>query len=192
MLGKVLTALRIAEPKKLAHHPTHAVVHMRDEDEERHEKLLLHVGAVAPDFVLRTIHGGKVSLDDALRGGEVLILTFWRYGNVACRDGIRCLQAIYDRTHTRGLNALAINHGDGYDEIAKFKRQSRLSIPIVEDGEGEHDTAAKYGVHTYPTTYVISPDRRIAERFIGFDEISMRHAFEHMGLNIEIPRSTTE
>ncbi len=185
MLDKVLATIRVADPKRFAKLPTHAVVAgIPDDEVERLERKLLHVGQPAPGFVLRTPEGCKLSLEHCLEGADVLILTFWRYGSITCRQGMRFLQAVYAHTHGRGLNALAVNHGDEYATIARFVRESRLTLPIVEDGEGENDASAKYGVHVFPTTYVISPDGHIAARFVGFDEDVLRHAIEHLGLHV--------
>lgn len=76
----------------------------------------------------------------------------------------------------RGLAAVAVNFGDQAETIAAYFAKEKLSLTPARQEKGEVSEA--FGVRTYPTTYLVGADGKVAWRAVGFDEESLRSALE--------------
>ncbi len=129
---------------------------------------LLDAGVMAPDFSLEAIDGGRAELGPMLRGRKALLINFWFAGCGPCREEFPHLQRLYEECKDRGLAVLAINCGDTAGEIRPFLEEHGLTFPVALAGEGAEDVSRRYGVHGFPTTYILRPDGRVAARETGF------------------------
>jgi thioredoxin-like negative regulator of GroEL len=76
----------------------------------------------------------------------------------------------------RGVAMVAVNFGDRQETIAVYLAKEKLALVAARQEKGEVSDA--FGVRTYPTTYVIAPDGKVAWRMVGFDEASLRSALD--------------
>ncbi len=71
--------------------------------------------------------------------------------------------------------------------VANYRKSGKFTFPMVLNGKGAGDVAAKYKVAFYPTTYVLDSKGRITARFVGFDDKThnqLKAALRKQGLSI--------
>jgi peroxiredoxin len=105
----------------------------------------------APDFTLRDIGGGTVSLA-SYRGGLVL-LNFWATWCGPCRDEMPSMENLSRNFGGQGFTLLAINQKESAAQVTSYMRTHGLNFPTPLDSDGR--VSAAYRVYGIPVTYVI-------------------------------------
>ncbi|MGD1074666.1 MAG: TlpA disulfide reductase family protein [Thermodesulfovibrionales bacterium] len=120
----------------------------------------------SPDFTLRDVQGGKVSLS-GLRG-RVVLLEFWATWCPPCRESIPELNEIFKKYKDRGLAVLGISmdsDGDASATVSSFMKEQPMLYPVVID-DGKVST--QYGVTSIPSLFLIDKNGNVVKRFSGF------------------------
>ncbi|KOP67828.1 alkyl hydroperoxide reductase [Bacillus sp. FJAT-18019] len=137
----------------------------------------LKPGQRAPDFTLMNQNGQEVKLSDYR--GQTVFLNFWASWCPPCKVEMPYMQDFYINHQNEEVIILAVNmtHLEkSASEVDSFIKKNGLTFPVLYDQNG--DSTHRYEVVAYPTTYVISPDGTISERFQGaIDEDLMVRAF---------------
>jgi peroxiredoxin len=120
-------------------------------------------GALAPDFDLETLSGGRIQLSD-LRGRPVLI-NFWATWCGPCKLEMPAIQAQFDQ-HSSDLVVLAVNFDEPAEEVQGFADELGLTFDVLLDPGGEVN-AKVYQVRGYPSTYFVDRDGMIQAVQIG-------------------------
>ncbi|HAM53511.1 MAG TPA: thioredoxin [Nitrospiraceae bacterium] len=120
----------------------------------------------SPDFTLRDMRGGKVSL--AGFRGRVVLLEFWATWCPPCRESIPELNELYKRYKDRGLVVLGISldsEGDAASAIVSFMKEQPIIYPVLID-----DTKASmlYSVSSIPALFLIDKNGNVVKRVSGF------------------------
>jgi peroxiredoxin len=119
----------------------------------------------AASFEAATVQGKSIALDD-LRG-KTVILNFWATWCPPCRAEIPTLNAF--NAETRGTRTVLIGLASGssqtQDTVQPFMKAEGIRYPVILDTT--RTITARYGVHTLPTSIVISPEGKIVERRTG-------------------------
>ncbi len=126
------------------------------------------VGAAAPDFTLRDLHGGNVSLSSYR--GHVVLLDFWATWCPPCVASVPELIALEKKYKDRGLVVLAVSLDEGGDAPAKlsaFSRDHSINYTVLLTNE---DVENMYNVGSIPTMYVIGRDGTIRSTHMGYME----------------------
>ena len=105
----------------------------------------------APDFTLRDIGGGTVSLA-SYRGGLVL-LNFWATWCGPCRDEMPSMENLSRNFGGQGLSLLAINQKESAAQVTSYMKTHGLNFPTPLDSDGR--VSAAYRVFGIPVTYLI-------------------------------------
>jgi peroxiredoxin len=94
-------------------------------------------GAPAPDFTLKTLDGGEVTLSK-YRGHPVLI-NFWASWCVPCRVETPELVRVYTTYQTEGLVVLGVNwtSQDSLVEVEAFVQEFKMTYPVLLDETGK-------------------------------------------------------
>ncbi|MHC4519697.1 MAG: redoxin domain-containing protein, partial [Planctomycetota bacterium] len=95
------------------------------------EDFLLEFGQEAPDFELRSIRKGTISLSDYR--GKVVWLCLWDVGSPACRAQMTYLQSLHDEHKDKGLVILGLNTVDDRRIARAFLKTNGISFPIILD-----------------------------------------------------------
>lgn len=126
------------------------------------ETVAPQVGALAPNFTLRDIHGDQVSMT-GLRGKNVII-NFWATWCGPCRLEMPYLQKLYE-AHEGDLVILAVNFDEPETAVAAFTDELGLTFDVLLDpGAVVQDV---YEIRAYPSTYFVDEEGVIRAVRIG-------------------------
>lgn len=84
--------------------------------------------------------------------------------------------------HPKGLQIVAVNYGDSAQIIQKYVKQGKFTFPIVLNGAGKTDVAAKFGVQAYPTNIVVDRSGKVRAALVGFDEAKLKTVLAKLGV----------
>lgn len=128
--------------------------------------------APAPDFKLPDLKGTTHSLADYR--GNVVALTFWSTSCSPCRVEVPALIELQKTYGEKGLRVVgvAVRESDKED-LALFARVKSINYDVLL-GSTEAEKAFG-GIKDTPTTFIITQDGRIFERYVGLQE---RETFE--------------
>jgi thiol-disulfide isomerase/thioredoxin len=130
-------------------------------------------GKPAPDLKFKDLNGKEVSLSDLK--GKVVFLNFWATWCDPCRIEIPWLIEMQAKYGPRGFTVVGVAMDDeGKSVVAPFLEKERfdvngqklpMSYPIFL---GSDEAAEKFGgILGYPTSFLISRDGRIVQKFQG-------------------------
>jgi cytochrome oxidase Cu insertion factor (SCO1/SenC/PrrC family) len=121
------------------------------------------VGALAPEFTLRTTRGASLRLS-SLRGKTVLI-NFWATWCTACRSEMPRLAAWYRQMKGRGLVVLGVDQQDDVGSVRAYARKLHIPYPVVLDSGG--DVSARYNTVFLPTSLLVNQNGAVAAIKVG-------------------------
>lgn len=125
-----------------------------------------HVGAVAPDFSLRTTDGKALKLSD-LRG-KVVVLNFFATWCPPCRAETPDLLRASSAFAPRGVVFVGVDAKESSELVQEFAGAKGIGYTLVLDRDGKVNES--YDVRAIPTTYVVGRDGRILYRQV--DQLS--------------------
>lgn len=105
----------------------------------------------APDFTLRDIGGGTVSL--ASFRGSLVLLNFWATWCGPCRDEMPSMENLSRSFGGQGFTLLAVNQKESAAQVAGFMKTHGLNFPTPLDSDGK--VSAAYRVFGIPVSFVI-------------------------------------
>ena len=120
------------------------------------------VGAVAPDFQLKTIDGKQISLRDQPR--YVYVLDFWTISCPPCHSLAPELQSIHKKYGFHGVRVMGVNLADSSAAIKKYMDKNGYTYIQTTDRGA---VANAYGIFATPTVVVIDRNGIVREVMIG-------------------------
>jgi peroxiredoxin len=120
-------------------------------------------GDRAPEFRLKTLNGGSVSLAD-LRG-KVVMVHFWATWCPPCVEEIPTLDKLYRQLMGKDFMMLAVSEDEDGAAVASFLQQNRLNLPVLLDTGS--DVARLYGTYKLPETYIVDRQGVVRYKAIG-------------------------
>ncbi len=127
------------------------------------------VGDLAPLFSANDISGNKVTLEDALKSGKVVLLNFWGLRCSTCLEEIGYLNPMHENYREKGVLIIGVNV-DGVDGEFIKKSIPRLSnIPkFTVLSDPEFRISDLYNMMASPLSFVIGKDGKVLYRHEDF------------------------
>lgn len=145
----------------------------------------LGIGLEAPSFELKNQAGDVTTLRQYR--GQVVVMTFWATWCPACRSEMPSLEALHERMAGQGVVVLGINGGESPEKVKAFMATSNLSFPVLMDVEGQ--VHARYRVRQYPVTFIVDPEGRVVERYLGLRDWNAPDVVQTLGSLLGTDRS---
>lgn len=134
------------------------------------------IGDKGPEFRLRSLDGGFVSLADLRRDGPVAIV-FFKVSCPTCQFTLPFLQRLRDR------NVVAISQ-DAAEATREFHEAFGITLPTLLDERREGYPASNaWGLTNVPTLFVVEQDGSISTVENGFS----RSGLEALGAKLGRP-----
>lgn len=127
------------------------------------QRVAVSAGALAPDFELETLSGGRFRLSD-WRGHPVL-LNFWASWCGPCRREVPVLVRLQDQHREAGLVIVGVNIEEARRPAAGFRDEFSMNFTLPMDFGG--GVTRQYNVVGPPNSIFIGPDGVIDTIFIG-------------------------
>jgi thiol-disulfide isomerase/thioredoxin len=132
-------------------------------------------GASAPAFSTNTPDGAAIALE--AHRGRVVLLDFWATWCPPCVASMPALQRLHTEYGGKGFVVVGVNQEAGEEQLVrKFLRTHSISFPIAMDNGA---IARKYGVFTFPTSFLLDRDGTIVATYRGVaSESALRRDIE--------------
>ena len=125
------------------------------------------IGDTAPNFSLSDIDGNKVSLNDLLKGKEV-ILNFWASWCPECRKETTVLNEIAKKYKDK-VDIVGINLKESKEDVQSFVSSKGIGYRILLDTKGK--VTRQYGAITLPVNVLINKEGLVKNLNIDIRQI---------------------
>lgn len=122
------------------------------------------LGQPAPPLKTETLAGKKIVLKKL--AGKVVVLDFWATWCTPCVAAIPALKEVCDEFADKDVVLLALNTGEGKDEIAEFLKEHELDVEVLLDPDGK--IADAFQADAIPLTMVIGKTSEVESVHVGF------------------------
>ncbi len=118
----------------------------------------------APEFRIKDLEGREVRMSDLK--GKVVLVNFWATWCKPCTLEIPWLIELQKKYGEKGFTVVGIAMDEeGAKVVAPYAHQAKINYPIWI---GDEDVATKFGgILGIPTSFLVSKDGRIVERYLG-------------------------
>jgi thiol-disulfide isomerase/thioredoxin len=124
------------------------------------------VGSRAEDFALTALDGSAVHLKE--HRGRIVILDFWATWCKPCVLEIPHFIDLQQEYGPRGLQIIGVAVGDREENVRRFANHMGINYIAAMGSDG---LVKSYGGFTaIPTTFLITPDGKIAARYTGYQD----------------------
>jgi tetratricopeptide (TPR) repeat protein/thiol-disulfide isomerase/thioredoxin len=123
------------------------------------------VGKAAPDFRLKKLGGGEISLAEFK--GKVVLLDFWATWCGPCRAEMPEFEKLHQELSSKDVVILALDFNEPQETVAEYIKKEKYTFPVLLS-EGTDVVSNRYGIHTFPTTLAIDKTGRVADEVVGY------------------------
>ena len=136
-----------------------------DEQKQASISTGLMKGQLAPDFTLKDLNGGELSLS-AYKNKDAVYLVFWATWCPYCIRDIPRIKEIHSKYSGKGLKIISVNiaANDPMGRVMAFQKKYKLPYPILYDGN--NIVSRMYGITGVPVSIII--DRKGIIQFRGY------------------------
>jgi thiol-disulfide isomerase/thioredoxin len=125
--------------------------------------------AAAPELAAgEWINSAPLKLND-LRG-RVVLVEFWTFGCINCRNTLPYVKSWHDRYQAKGLTVIGV-HSPEFDEERRVENLRRevtsLGIRYAVVTDNDYQTWNAYHVEAWPTTFLLDKQGRIRWMHVG-------------------------
>jgi len=102
--------------------------------------------------------------------GRVVLIEFWTFGCINCRNTLPFTKSWHDRYQDKGLTVIGV-HSPEFDEERKVENLRRevtsLGIRYAVVTDNDYQTWSAYHVEAWPTTFLLDKQGRIRWMHVG-------------------------
>jgi peroxiredoxin len=128
----------------------------------------LSAGVRAPIFTLPTVQGKRVSLDEALHKGPV-VLAFFKVSCPVCQYAFPFFERLYQANQSADVTVLGVSQNNLRD-TKEFLREYGITFPVALDDPKRYEVSNAYGLTNVPTLFYIAPDGGIEVSSVGWSK----------------------
>ncbi|HEY3490331.1 MAG TPA: TlpA disulfide reductase family protein [Candidatus Deferrimicrobiaceae bacterium] len=139
-------------------------------------------GDAAPVFVVTSLNGDRVSLEELTKAGKIVFLNFWGLRCSSCVEEIGYLNPLFDQYSSKGVVFLGVNVDGVKPEMIRKQMPGMQNSPkftVLPDPEFK--IPDMYNLAGAPLSFVIGKDGRIQYRHEDFkagDEKELEEALK--------------
>ncbi len=124
-------------------------------------------GTAAADFTLKTVTGNRVTLQQYLDEGPVL-LDFWATWCQPCKQAMPHLKAIHEDYKDQGFTLLAISVDNtrSVSKVRPYAASQGWDFPVLLDTDME--VLKRYRGNNVPHTVLVGEDGKVKKVWIGY------------------------
>ena len=111
--------------------------------------------------------------------GRVVLIEFWTFGCINCRNKLPFVKSWHDRYQAKGLTVIGV-HSPEFDEernVESLRREvTSLGIPYAVVTDNDYETWNAYHVEAWPTAFLLDKKGRIRWTHVGeggYDEADL-------------------
>jgi thiol-disulfide isomerase/thioredoxin len=117
----------------------------------------------APDFILAKGDSGEsFKLSD--QKGKWVFINFWATWCPPCRDEMPSMEML-NRRFKDDMLMVAVSVDEDWNEVNRFFGETPPTFTVLWDKRKA--TSLRYGTRKFPETYLVSPEGKIAAKYIG-------------------------
>ncbi len=123
----------------------------------------------ALDFSVKTLESDVIDLYSILDEGKIVVINFFSTSCGPCQTYAHDFQVAYENFGENQGNVYfhGINYNGTNYQVAQFADIYQLFLPLSSGLEGGGNAAFElYETVSYPTVFIIAPDRQIVENYI--------------------------
>ena len=83
---------------------------------------------------------------------------------------------------SKGLNVIGVNYSDSMEDVQAFRKEFKLSMPLVLGGAGDDSVSSVYGIKGFPTNYVLDKDGNVVAQIITGNMDAIKKALAELGI----------
>jgi peroxiredoxin len=126
----------------------------------------LTAGTKAPSFSLTGLDGGKLLLQEALRGGP-LFAVFFKTSCPTCQYAFPYFERLY-KAHGGGTVSFVAISQDDAGKTRGFLKEFGVTFPVALDDPNGYAASNAYGLTNVPTWFLIAADGMIELSSVGW------------------------
>ena len=126
---------------------------------------VISVGTHAPNFSTVDLAGTVLDSSEFFNT-EVVVMDFWATWCPPCIKGLPDLQDVHDEFGERGVRVLAVNVGEGLNQVQEFMDENVYRFAVAMDPE--RVISGLYGVGGIPQYVVIGKDGNVRHVDVGY------------------------
>ena len=131
------------------------------------------IGKIAPDFTTNSTLDGSEFTFSSLRGKYVLV-DFWGIWCGPCVAEMPTVKEYADK-YADKLTVLGIDSGDTKEKIKEFITKNKYDWQqVLSVRNSEDDFVLKFNVAGFPTKFIIDPEGKIIQRYLGSSEAAFK------------------
>ena len=144
---------------------------------------MLEAGMRAPSFELKSLDGGKKTLEDILAAGPAL-LAFYKVSCPVCQLTFPYLERM---AAGKSLQIVGISQDDD-SATQNFNQRFGVTFPTLLDQSKENYPASNaFGITSVPSLFLVEKDGGIAQAFSGFSKRDLEALGERAGVKLFRP-----
>lgn len=141
---------------------------------------MLEAGAIAPDFRISGLDGGRADLREILSDGPA-VLAFYKASCPVCQFTFPFLERL-DKARSAAVPRIFAISQDDSATTGKFNERYGVTFPSLLDPAAEKYPASNaFRITNVPSLFLIESDRRISLALSGFDKAGLEQLGARFG-----------
>ncbi len=133
---------------------------MREHQAKEYKRTELNIGKELPDFSFVDLSGKKRKFSEFR--GKYVLLDFWGFWCLPCREEMPYLREAYKRFQSRNLEIVGMNTDDFTPEsIKKSLAENGMNWTQARQDSFTELKDFQFRIESFPTTFLIAPDGKI-------------------------------